>query len=273
MTSGTPTPREAVRIGPDSSGPAPLIGLSTGFTDDGDYLGIALSSPLEALGAAPIVIPYLDDPSSLLPKLDGLVVGPGRDLEPWRAGSTRHPTTTAHSPLRDRTELTLVRAALAVGVPLLGVCRGMQVINVALDGTLHADHSLLPPPADRHPRPGAGEWRRLVEARLSGGRAPSHPTHEIVVAEGSLLHEAIGPRATVNSYHHQSIDDLGSDVSVSARARDGVVEAIEVPSGAFCLGVQWELQEEPGSPVFDLLVAAARHRREARGELEWTGYG
>lgn len=237
---------------------APLIGISTGFTDYGDYLGVAFSRPLEAHGAVPVVLPYASEPTALVARLDGVVLAVGRDLEPHRWGGAPHPAATSHSPLRDDAELRLTRAALDAGLPLLGICRGMQILNVALGGTLHADHSVLPPPADRHPGGDWDRWEKVVAARLAGSPPPAHPGHEIEIAPGTLLADALGERAVVNSYHHQSIDSLGAGVVASARAPDGVVEAIEVPSAAAPrLGVQWELQEEPESPLFALLVEAA----------------
>lgn len=237
----------------------PIIGISTGFTDYGDYLGIAFSRPLERLGAVPLVLPYLQHPSAVLSRLDGVLLGVGRDLEPARFGGRPHPASTLHSPLRDDAELALARAALAAGVPMLGICRGMQVINVALGGTLYPDHSAAPAPANRHPGGDWDRWERVVGARLEGTTPPAHPEHAIEIAAGSLLASALGTCATVNSYHHQAIATLGDGVNATALAPDGVIEAIEVPSArAICLGVQWELQEQPHSSVFGLLVDAAR---------------
>jgi putative glutamine amidotransferase len=237
----------------------PLIGISTGFTDYGDYLGIAFSQPLERLGAVPVALPYLEHPSALLSHLDGLLLAVGRDLEPARFGGRPHPASTLHSPLRDATELALARAAIAEGVPVLGICRGMQVINVALGGTLHADHGVLPAPAGNHPGGDWERWEQVVRARLEQTAPPAHPSHQIAVVAGSLLGAALGTRATVNSYHHQSLATLGDGIEVTALAPDGVIEAIEVPSArGFCVGVQWELQEQPDSPMFALLVDAAR---------------
>jgi putative glutamine amidotransferase len=188
----------------------------------------------------------------------------GRDIEPSRFGAAPHPNATPHSPLRDEFELALASATITAGIPLLGMCRGMQIVNVALGGTLHLDHSVLPPPADRHPGGDWGRWAQVVEARLRGSPPPPHPSHEVETAPGSALASALGPRATVNSYHHQSLAELGRGLVVTARAADGVIEAIELPDAPnLCLGVQWELQEEPDSPLFALFVQAARRRAGA----------
>lgn len=244
---------------------SPLIGISPGFTDYGDYLGVAFGRPLEQAGATAVVLPYSAQPERILPRLDGLLLAGGRDIEPPRFGGEPHPASTPYSPLRDRFELALAPAAISAGIPLLGICRGMQIINVALGGTLELDHSLLPPPANRHPGGDWGRWAEVVRARLGGWAPPQHPSHEIAIVPGSKLAEVLGTSATVNSYHHQSIAELGGGLDAVARAPDGVIEAIEKRGAAsLCLGVQWEEQEEPGSPLFSLLVEAAREATDAR---------
>jgi putative glutamine amidotransferase len=249
----------------------PLIAVSTGFTDYGDYLGVVYSRPLARHGAVPVVLPYAESATereALLARVDGVILGVGRDIEPQRYGGARHPSSTAQSPLRDAAEIALARAALSAGVPVLGICRGMQVINVALGGTLHADHSVLPASARDHPGGDWDRWERVVEATVHGTPPPAHPSHPIEIADGSLLAEALGRRAVVNSYHHQSIATLGDGLRVTARAPDGVIEAIEAPDGAFCLGVQWELQEEcaPGGNGDRILRLFLHHaaRSDAR---------
>jgi putative glutamine amidotransferase len=243
---------------------APLIGISCGFTDYGDYLGVAFSAPIERLGGVAVILPYTERPTALLARLDGLLLAGGRDIEPERFGSRPHPRATAHSPLRDEAELPLAREAIAAGVPVLGICRGMQVINVALGGSLHPDHSVLPSPADRHRGGDWDIWEEVVKARLGKGPPVSHPSHEIVLAPDSRLAGALGARATVNSYHHQSIATTGDGVVVVATAPDGVIEAIEVPGArALCIGVQWELQEEASPAVLELFVEASAERAAA----------
>ena len=120
---------------------ATLIGISTGFTDYGDCLGVAFGRPLERRGAVAVALPYAERPGRLLPFLDALVLAVGRDMAPSRYGGSEDQSATAHSPLRDEFELELARQAITAGVPLLGICRGMQVIDVALGGMLHADHA------------------------------------------------------------------------------------------------------------------------------------
>jgi putative glutamine amidotransferase len=247
-------------------GPAPLIGISTGFTDYGDYLGLAFTRPLVTLGAVPVALPYVEDPVArrdLMARLDGLLLAVGRDLDPSLYGGNGHPSLTKHSPHRDRFELALTHDAIKLGLPVLGICRGMQVLNVAFGGTLHPDHSALDGPGRAHPGGDWELWDQVVDATLAGGDGPAHPSHSISISPGSPL-ASIGPEFEVNSYHHQSIDRLGQGVEVAARAGDGVIEAIWIPeAAALCLGVQWELQEgwrtDPRQlEIFRLLVEAAR---------------
>jgi putative glutamine amidotransferase len=252
---------------------APTVAVSAGFTDYGDYLGVALSRPLLAAGAVPVLLPYLEDPGARAPALDradGLLLGFGRDIDPARYGAAPHPALTLVSEHRDAFELALVHEALERGLPLLGICRGMQIVNVALGGTLYRDRSEYPRGARAHPGGDWERWDRVCAATLGLGPMPSHPSHPITVARGSRLHAALGERAVVNSYHHQAVAELGRDVEAVACADDGIVEAIELPAFEFVVGVQWELQESwrdgaPGFAVFEAFVgAASRRRRSAR---------
>jgi putative glutamine amidotransferase len=231
-----------------SSNAAPqLVGVSAGFTDYGEYIGVAYSAPLAEIGAIPVVLPYTEDPDLMartLDRLDGLLLGFGRDLEPGRYGAEPHPAMTEHSPVRDAYELALAREALDRGMPILGICRGMQILNVALGGTLYRDRSEYPAGAKEHPGGDWDRWDLVCEAALGRGEFPEHPEHPLEVARTSLLASALGTSASVNSYHHQAVDRLGSGVRAVAWAPDGIVEALEVETdGAPVLGVQWELQE------------------------------
>jgi putative glutamine amidotransferase len=233
------------------------IGVSAGFPGYGDYMGLAYARPLEAVGAVPLQLPYLEDVDRVLDALDGLVLGFGSDIDPALYGGERHPKMTPHSPHRDAFELPLARGALERGLPVLGICRGMQVLNVARGGTLLGDAA---------PHPG-GDWDRWDRVRLSvidGTDPPEHPGHTITIAPESRLADALGTGSIwVNSYHHQAVDRLGDGVIPVAWAEDGVVEAIELEGDAWVLGAQWELQEswkddERFLRVFEAFVAAAR---------------
>jgi len=215
----------------------PTIVVSAGFPGYGDYMGLAYARPLEAVGALPLQLPYLDDVEPVLDVADGVLLGFGSDIEPARYGAEPHPKATPHSPHRDAFEFALARGAFARGLPVLGICRGMQLINVVRGGTLVGDAA---------PHPG-GDWDRWDRVRLSviaGEDPPEHPGHPLRVAPASRLATALGPEpAWVNSYHHQAIDRLGDGVVPVAWADDGVIEAVELEGDAWVLGAQWELQE------------------------------
>ena len=241
----------------------PVIAVSAGFPAYGDYMGLAYGRPLEAVGAVALQLPFLRDVASVLAVADGVLLGFGSDIAPERYGGEPHATMTEHSARRDAFELALAHAALDRGVPMLGICRGMQLLNVLRGGTLLADAA---------PHPG-GDWERWAlvrEAVLSDGVAPEHPGHPLRVARGSRLAAAIGEDDTwVNSYHHQTVARLGDGVVPVAWADDGVVEALELDTDAWVLGVQWELQEswkddERMLGIFARFADAARAARARR---------
>jgi putative glutamine amidotransferase len=249
-------------------GARPLIGVSASLHDFGDYGGVGVQRPLYAAGGLPLSLPQLPEAAAdAVAALDAIVLAPGRDLEPERYGQERHPLLAATEPRRDAFELELVGCALRRGLPLLGICRGIQVLNVALGGTLHQDVSLLAPghPSD----PGWTRWKLVEAASLEGAAPPPHPRHRIAIEPDSTLAAALGAtEIEVNSFHHQAIDRLGTGLAVVARSADGVAEAVELP-GAAVLAVQWELQEEwridrRFLAVFDWLVRAAAQRSERR---------
>ena len=221
----------------------PLIGISASLHDFGDYGGVGVQRPLLAAGAVPLTLPQLPGAvEAVLDAIDAVVLAPGRDIEPARYGQRPHPRLAATEPQRDEFELALVPAALALGIPILGMCRGIQVLNVALGGTLHQDVSIV---AAEHPTdPGWRSWKLTERASLAGEPPPPHPRHPISIEDGSALAAALGSGTVeVNSYHHQAIDRLGKGLEVVARSPDGVIEAVEL-AGRPVLAVQWELQEE-----------------------------
>jgi putative glutamine amidotransferase len=249
---------------------APTIAVSAGFTDYGDYLGVSLSRPIVAAGAIPVLLPYLEDDAAraaALDRADGLLLGFGRDIDPARYGAGPHPALTAVSAHRDEFELALVADALERDLPLLGICRGMQLLNVALGGTLVQDVRLKPEWSDHPSDRGWRAWKEVERASLAGEEVvPPHPRHPIAVAPGSRLHAALGvEEIEVDSVHHQALDRVAPELTVVARAPDGVVEAVEMDGDAYVLAVQWELQEEWRVDrrflrPFEQFVAAAAER-------------
>ncbi len=252
----------------------PLVAISEGLADYGDYYGFGYSRPLLAAGALPVLLPYLeeqDDRVELISRVDGLVLAGGRDIEPRRYGREEaHPLQGEPKPFLDEIELSYARLAVSGGVPLLGVCRGCQVLNVAFSGTLYGDSSEYPEGGADHPSAKWAEWRELVKATLEGGPRPAHPTHPIEVESGSFLASHLGERAVVNSYHHQAVKDLGEGLEAVAWAPHGVMEAVEMPGAeAFVLGVQWEIHEEWQQSeamlgIWRAFVAEARRRMDER---------
>ncbi|MFE6164695.1 gamma-glutamyl-gamma-aminobutyrate hydrolase family protein [Streptomyces sp. NPDC056486] len=191
---------------------------------------------VQASGGLTAMLPP-DDPSyadDVVARLDGVVIAGGPDVEPVRYGAEREERTGPPARERDAWELALIEAALASGTPLLGICRGMQLLNVALGGTL------------------VQHMEGHVEAVGVFG------THEVKPVPGTL-YESIAPAAStaVPTYHHQAVDRLGEGLAVSAYAADGTVEAVERPSGPFVLGVQWHPEMGDDLRVMSALVRAA----------------
>lgn len=231
----------------------PRIGLTLDLDAAGEYrLGRAYADAVLKAGGLPVPLPYGDTAvaGAYLALCQGLVVTGGDfDIEPELYGETRRVGCGSARPARTAFEWSLCEAALAGGIPLLGVCGGMQLMNVVRGGTLVQD--------------------LRVEARISGhdrGEAPAAPTHAVTVVPGSLLARLAGrDRLVVNSSHHQAVRVPGAGVLVSGRADDGVVEALELPDLPFALGVQWHperLLDDPAqAALWRGLVEAARDLR------------
>lgn len=215
---------------------------------------------VRAAGAIALLIPpdprVVAEPDRVLERLDGLMLVGGVDIDAGSYGAEAHPLADPPIPLRDDVEAALVRAAVARGLPVLGICRGAQVINVAAGGTLR----------QHLPDDGRGDEHRRAIGRFAGNE------HEVSVAEGTLAHRAIGASThRVASHHHQAIDALGEGLRVSARAPDGVPEAVEGTGAGWLLGVQWHPEADPGSPVIAALVEAAREGRRRGADREEGG--
>lgn len=210
------------------------------------------SEGIARTGGVPVLVPLDADPRALCQWLSGVVITGGQDVHPSCWGGDPSvvrdvdPRTdpTAHDADRDAFEIGLVHEAIANQIPILGVCRGMQILNVALGGTLIDD---LPPGPVQH---------LSADGPLSDGS----PDHVVSFEPGSMVHAMFGDRTVVNSWHHQAVATCGTGLVVSGRAGDGVVESIELP-GAGVLGVQWHPEwMESNDPTLSWIVEQAAGR-------------
>ena len=236
----------------------PTVGITAGLEPmtSGAWTELTVGSPFAYVRAvqaadarAELLVPDEADaraPEELLGRIDALVVSGGAgDVDPARYGEARHPRTQPVRAVRDDFELALVAAALDAGLPVLGICRGMQVLNVARGGTLEQH---LPD---------------LLGHDGHAGPPGRYADHDVRLEEGSLAARAVGGEQTaVKSYHHQGLRTLGEGLRASGFSLldDGIVEAIELPDRAFALGVLWHPEEDERSRVVTTLVAAARDR-------------
>ncbi len=217
----------------------------------------------DGAGALPLLVPALGDGLDILDlvaRLDGiLITGSASNVEPHRYGGPPSAEGTLHDPARDATTLPLIRAALEAGVPLLGICRGFQELNVALGGTLHQRV---------HEVPGLSDHREDTTAPLEVQYGPAHPVR---LTPGGVLARLAGHGDVhVNSVHGQGIDRLAPGLAVEATAPDGLVEAVRVEAApAFALAVQWHpewrFREDPlSTALFAAFGTAAAERARRR---------
>ncbi len=207
----------------------PLIGITCSYDEDTKKftIGDDYVQAIQAAGGVPLLIPHRSNEhaASLLTKLDGVLLSGGGDIDPFYFDEEPLPVNGYIDPLRDSFEILLTRMALEQGVPVLGICRGMQVINVAAGGGICQDISLMTNRPLQHSQQ-APRW---------------YATHNIKIFKSSLLQRILGrDMVRVNSFHHQMIDNLGKNIVISAMAEDNVVEAIECTDDKnFALGVQF----------------------------------
>jgi anthranilate synthase component 2/putative glutamine amidotransferase len=201
--------------------------------------GIAVLLPPQGDGAARA------GADEVLDRIDGLVLTGGADVDPRRYGATPAERTSRPRVLRDEWELALTRAALERDIPLLAICRGLQILNVALGGSLH---------------------QHLPEVTGHEGHQPAPGTFgavDVNIARGTRTAELTGPRARVSCHHHQALARLAPGLKVTGQADDGTVEAVEVPGRGFAVGVQWHPEENSEDVrLFAALVEAGRRYRE-----------
>lgn len=210
-------------------GVKPLIGITCSWDEEKSrfHLGKAYVEAVEAGGGVPVPLACIGDSGNLdrLAKaIDGLVLSGGGDVDPVYFGEEPIPASEEIYPVRDAFELALAGMALASGIPLLGICRGMQVINIAAGGDIYQDI-------------GSQQGSNLIKHFQQAPRW--HPTHQISVLPGTSLASILGSGPVrVNSYHHQAVRKVAPGFVVSARSADGVIEAVESPGHLFALGVQ-----------------------------------
>ena len=233
----------------------PVIGITTYVTDarfgvweaESALVPAAYVQAIEGAGGRPLLVPPSENGvEETLDALHGLILSGGSDLEPETYGHEPHPETKSIAPERDRAELALLQAALARDLPVLAVCRGSQVMNVALGGDL----------VQHLPEVVGDEKHRHTPGEFSD--------HDVDLEPGTRLASLLGDRAPVKSHHHQGFGRLGEGLQEAARAEDGTLEAIEDPQRRFALGVLWHPEEAEDLRLFEALVQEARGYREER---------
>ncbi len=230
--------------------PKPLIGLTTTFTPRRSHPAIyGTNRPYaEAIlhaGGLPLLIPNDlpdDDLHGLLKRLDGILFTGGYDIEPACYGRPPHPKIEKPDPQRDRLEIHLAQLAMKSAQPFLGICRGIQVINVALGGSLYED---------------------LPEQLTGNLHLENHDkprdflAHPVTVHPGSRLADILPPgESWVNSLHHQGVRDVAPGLHVTATAPDGLVEGLELPSHPFAMAIQWHPEEMQQYPAMQAIFQA-----------------
>ncbi len=253
----------------------PLIGITCGFINEKngrpdlpdpafDYLKAQYCERIVEAGGIPVIIPNLPEDeidesilAGLIGKLDGIVFSGGRDLDPSYFGDTEIHPSTLYVPERDARrdyfEIALAKYAVHnTGIPIFGICRGHQALNVALDGSLWQDISQF------HAQgvPVILEHRRIPDSPVSRKRV----WHTVQVDDGSLLRKILGASIViVNSSHHQFVREIGTGLNVVARAPDGAIEGLELPGDRFLLTVQWHpeaIYDKYSARLFEYFVQA-----------------
>jgi putative glutamine amidotransferase len=233
----------------------PLIGITSYaeeirwgvWTEEAALVPLSYVRAVDRAGGRALVVPPAEDGlDETLAALDGVIFSGGGDLDPRLYGAQPHPETDAPRAARDAAELRMLKAALDRDMPVLAICRGSQVLNVARGGDL-VQHLPEAVGHDQHRHtPGA------------------FADHDVNVAQDSRLAAVLGDRAPVKSHHHQAYGRIGEGLREVAWAEDGVVEGLEDPEKRFALGVLWHPEEGEDAALFEALVAEARLYREER---------
>jgi putative glutamine amidotransferase len=235
---------------------APVIGLTT-YREDAawgvwrqraDLLPTAYAAAVEATGGVPVLLPPVGQvgaADAVVDRLDGLVISGGADVDPGRYDATPHPRTAGWRPDRDAWESALLDAAEAVGLPVLGVCRGMQLMAVHAGGVL-----------DQH-------TPDLVDHERHSPGADAYGEIEVSTTTGTRVAGLVGARLAVNCHHHQSVQTHPGFVA-AAHAADGTLEAMEAPGDRFCVAVQWHPETAADIGLLTGLLRAAAEYAAAR---------
>jgi gamma-glutamyl-gamma-aminobutyrate hydrolase PuuD len=230
-------------VGSNGSSARPVIGV-TAYGEQARYgvwdheavlLPRTYPDVVIAAGGVPVLLPPVPESAAAVDRLDAVVLAGGPDVGPDRYGASPHPRTGRPRPERDAAELAVLHRALERGIPVLGVCRGAQVLNVGLGGTL---------------------VQHVPDAVGHSGHNPSpgvFGTVEVSLEAGSRIAAALGPTATVRCHHHQALDRVAEGLVVTGHAADGLVEAVELAGAPFVVGVQWHPEED----VTDVRLMAA----------------
>jgi len=234
---------------------APTIGITTyhtnadwrGWSEDGALLPWRYVSAIRAGGGRPVLLPPGGDAAEAeetVSVLDGVVIAGGGDINPAIYGAKKHPKTSANAPDRDAWELAIADAAVRLDKPFLGICRGMQALNVACGGTLHQH---VPD---------------LVGHEAHAASPVGYSSHKVRVTSGTTVQSILpgGEYFDVPTHHHQAVDKLGDGLIAVGWADDGIIEAVEADADAamsFLVGVQWHPEQGDDMRLFTALVAAA----------------
>ncbi|MFA5473001.1 MAG: gamma-glutamyl-gamma-aminobutyrate hydrolase family protein [Aminobacteriaceae bacterium] len=227
-------------------------GFSPGM--ERSYVNNDYVSAVESAGGLPVILPPVrgqDVAEKLADHADALLISGGYDIDPLLYGEEPHEALGFVYRDTDIFQLRTIRTALAKGKPILGICKGIQLLNVACGGTIYQDISEIPDSFVKHDQ----------------NRKRSCPSHTVVAEEGSVIAELLGTTFTVNSYHHQAVKEIGRGLKVTSRAMDGVIESVEMEGEAFVLAVQWhpEMMMASGDdmlPLFLRLVEEAEGYRK-----------
>ena len=248
--------REAYMRFPEAEA-RPVIGITGNFEDGQLRLGRGYYDSIVAAGGVPLVIPPVADTNVIinsLSRIDGLLLSGGGDVNPLWTGEEPSPLLHGINRERDLPELLITRLAFNRQIPILGICRGIQVLATALGGKVAQDLSLLK----------IEEGKSIIKHSQDADR--NEPTHTVSIGRGTILYQIYdAPKLHVNSFHHQAVSDAGPCLRVSAVSPDGVIEAVESSEYKSILGVQWHPEcLATGAPLFQWLVSRATAWRQAQ---------